>query len=200
MHVIGLTGGIATGKSTVASMLAAHGATVVDADELAHDVVRPGQPALAEIRARFGDTVIAPDGSLDRAATATIVFADEQARRDLERITHPRIAELTQQRIADAIAADAPVVIVDIPLLFENNREEMFEGVLLVYAPETVQVTRLMARDGIDADAASQRLAAQLPIEEKRQRATWVIDNRGALDATHAQVDTWWNELQAGQL
>jgi dephospho-CoA kinase len=200
MRVIGLTGGIASGKSTVAAMLASHGAAVVDADQLAREVVLPGQPALADIVARFGDGVIAPDGALDRTALGSIVFADEEARRDLERITHPRIGALTQQRIAEAIAADAPLIVVDIPLLFENNRQESFEGVLLAYAPESVQLARMMTRDGLDEAAARQRLAAQMPIEEKRQRATWIIDNSGSLDATREQLDRWWDDLINGQL
>jgi dephospho-CoA kinase len=192
MRLIGVTGGIATGKSTVDRMLAAHGALVIDADELARDVVRPGEPALDEVIARFGRGVIRPDGSLDRARLGDIVFADPDARDDLERITHPRITELTGKRIAAAIAGSAPLVAVDIPLLFENAREAMFEGVLLVYAPRAVQIQRLRERNGLDEAAAQQRLAAQLPIDEKRDRATWVIDNSGDLDATSQAVDEWW--------
>jgi dephospho-CoA kinase len=192
MRLIGVTGGIATGKSTVDRMLAAHGAVVIDADELARDVVRPGEPALDEVIARFGRGVIRPDGSLDRARLGDIVFADPDAREDLERITHPRITELTGKRIAAALAGSAPLVAVDIPLLFENAREAMFEGVLLVYAPREVQIERLRERNGLDGVAALQRLAAQLPIDEKRDRATWVIDNSGNLDATSQAVDRWW--------
>jgi dephospho-CoA kinase len=192
MRLIGVTGGIATGKSTVDRMLAAHGAVVIDADELARDVVRPGEPALDEVIARFGRGVIRPDGSLDRARLGDIVFADPDAREDLERITHPRITELTGKRIAAALAGSAPLVAVDIPLLFENAREAMFEGVLLVYAPREVQIERLRERNGLDEAEALQRLAAQLPIDEKRDRATWVIDNSGALDATSQAVDGWW--------
>lgn len=200
MHLIGLTGGIATGKSTVAQMLSARGATVINADSLAREVVEPGQPALAEIRARFGDGVIAADGSLDRTMLASIVFENVTARRDLERITHPRVRDLMQRRIAAALAADAALVVADVPLLFETNSEGFYEGVLLVYAPADVQVTRLMQRDGIDEQAARARLAAQMPIDEKRARATWVIDNTGALAATEEQVSRWWDALAAGQL
>jgi dephospho-CoA kinase len=192
MRLIGVTGGIATGKSSVDRMLAAHGAAVIDADELARDVVRPGEPALDEVIARFGRGVIRADGSLDRARLGDIVFADPDAREDLERITHPRITELTGKRIAAALAGAAPLVAVDIPLLFENAREAMFEGVLLVYAPREVQIERLRERNGLDEAAALQRLAAQLPIDEKRDRATWVIDNSGDLDATLQAVDRWW--------
>lgn len=200
MHLIGLTGGIATGKSTVARMLAARGATVINADALAREVVEPGQPALAEIRARFGDDVIATDGSLDRAMLASIVFDDVTARRDLERITHPRVRDLMQRRIADALAADAELVVADVPLLFETNGEGFYEGVLLVYAPPDVQVARVRQRDGVDEHAARARLAAQMPIDEKRERATWVIDNSGSLAETEEQVARWWDALAAGQL
>jgi dephospho-CoA kinase len=192
MRLIGVTGGIATGKSSVDRMLEAHGAVVIDADELAREVVRPGEPALEQVAARFGREMIDPDGRLDRDRLGKLVFADPQARRDLEQITHPRITELTRDRIAEALAGPAPLVAVDIPLLFENARESMFEGVLLVYAPREVQIRRLRERNGLDEPAALQRLAAQLPIEEKRDRATWVIDNSGALDATSRAVDQWW--------
>jgi dephospho-CoA kinase len=192
MRLIGVTGGIATGKTTVDRMLAAHGATVIDADELAREVVRPGEPALEEVATRFGPDVIRADGSLDRTRLGRLVFADSQARRDLEVITHPRITELMSERIATALAGPAPLVAVDIPLLFENAREAMFEGVLLVYAPPEVQVRRLRERNGLDEAAALQRLAAQLPIDDKRGRSTWIIDNSGSVDATSQAVDHWW--------
>jgi dephospho-CoA kinase len=193
MRLIGLTGGIATGKSTVDRMLAARGATVVDADELARQAVRPGEPTLDRVVERFGEDVIGPDGSLDRGRLGKIVFADPDARHDLERITHPRIIELTQERIAAAVSGVAPLVVVDIPLLFENAREGMFEGVLLVYAPADIQVRRLRERNHLDEAAARQRLGAQLPIDEKRARATWIIDNSGEDTATQRAVDAWWD-------
>src|ERR1022692_2530284 len=177
MRLIGVTGGIATGKSTVDRMLEAHGAAVIDADQLAREVVRRGEPALQEVAARFGPDVIKPDGTLDRERLGKIVFADPEARRDLDQITHPRIAELTRDRIAAALASPAPLVAVDIPLLFENARESMFEGVLLVYAPREVQVRRLRERNGLDEAAALQRLGAQPPLSQKTDRATWIIDN-----------------------
>ena len=192
MRLIGLTGGIATGKTRVAGMLAALGATVIDADSLAREVVEPGRPALAEIGERFGAVVIAADGSLDRVRLGGIVFADPRARHDLERITHPRINELMQERVAEAATRGDRVVVLDIPLLLESGRGDQFEGVLLVYATEATQVRRLMQRDGIDEPAARQRLNAQLPIEEKRRRATWIIDNDDGIEATRAQVERWW--------
>jgi dephospho-CoA kinase len=194
MRLIGLTGGMGTGKSTVARMLASRGATIIDADELAREVVRPGEPALEAIVERFGPDVLGADGSLHRTRLAGIVFDDDNARRDLERITHPRIQQLMQQRIADAFARDATVAVADIPLLFENRRGNEFEGTLLVYAPVDVQVQRMVSRDGLDEATARRRLAAQMPIDGKRQLATWVIDNSGDLAATERQVADWWAE------
>jgi dephospho-CoA kinase len=195
MRLIGLTGGIATGKSSVASMLAARGATVIDSDALAREAVLPGEPTLERVIERFGTGVLLPDGNLDRRELGKIVFADPAARHDLERITHPRIIELSQQRVAAGLASDAQLVAVDIPLLYEGERESTFPGVLVVYAPPEVQIQRLQERNGLDAAAAQQRLDAQLPIDEKRRRATWVIDNSGDLDATERQVDAWWTAV-----
>ena len=200
MHLIGLTGGIATGKSTVAAALARHGATVIDADALAREVVEPGQAALEEIAARFGSGVITADGRLDRAHLGSIVFADPAARRDLERITHPRVRDLMERRIAAALAADADLIVAEVPLLFETRSEGLYEGVMLVYAPEKMQLERLMARDGVDEATAQQRLSAQIAIDEKRARATWVIDNSGSVAMTLEQVTRWWDALLAGQL
>ncbi|HVC04875.1 MAG TPA: dephospho-CoA kinase [Candidatus Acidoferrales bacterium] len=195
MRLIGLTGGIATGKSTVDAMLAARGATVIDADALAREAVVPGEPTLERVVQRFGSDILLPDGSLDRQQLGAIVFADPTARHDLERITHPRIIELSQQRIAAGLASDAPLVSVDIPLLYEGERESTFPGVLVVYAPPEVQIQRLRERNGLDDAAARQRLDAQMPIDEKRRRATWVIDNSGDLEATERQVDAWWTAV-----
>jgi dephospho-CoA kinase len=144
------------------------------------------------VRQRFGADMVQPDGTLDRARLGAVVFADADARHDLERITHPRITVLMQERIAQALAGPAPLVAVDIPLLYENGRESLFDGVLVVYAPQDVQVRRMFERNGLDAAAAMQRLAAQMPIDDKRQRATWVIDNSGDPAATAAAVDRWW--------
>jgi dephospho-CoA kinase len=192
VRLIGLTGGIATGKSTVARLLADRGAVIVDADLLAREVVEPGSPALAEIAARFGGSVLTPEGALDRAALGAVVFADPEERRRLEAITHPRIAALMGERIAEGLASDAPLVVADIPLLFENDRDGLVEGVLLVDAPEDVQLRRLILRDGVGEAAARARVAAQMPLTEKRRRATWVIDNGGSPEQTAAQVAAWW--------
>jgi dephospho-CoA kinase len=192
VRLIGLTGGIATGKSTVARLLAGRGAVIVDADVLAREVVEPGSPALAEIAAGFGDSVLTADGALDRAALGAVVFADPAQRRRLEAITHPRIAALMGERIAAGLASEAPLVVADIPLLFEGDRVGLVEGVLLVDTPEEVQLRRLMLRDGIAEAAARARVAAQMPLAEKRRRATWVIDNSGTPEETAARVAAWW--------
>jgi dephospho-CoA kinase len=192
MRLIGLTGGIATGKSTVDAMLARRGANVIDADELAREAVQPGEPTLDRVAERFGQEVLRPDGRLDRERLGKLVFADADARHDLEAITHPRINELIRERVASALSGAAPLVVVDVPLLFEHAREGMYEGVLLVYAPVDVQLRRLHDRNHLDEAAARQRLAAQLPIDEKRARATWIIDNSGEESATQRAVDAWW--------
>lgn len=193
MRLIGLTGGIATGKSTVATLLGDRGAVIVDADLLAREVVAPGCPALEEIAAAFGAAVLTPAGELDRPALGALVFADAARRRRLEQITHPRITALMARRIADGLESAAPLVVADIPLLFENDRAGLVEGVLLVDAPEDVQLRRLMLRDALDEAAARARIAAQLPLAEKRRLATWVIDNGGTPESTAAQVATWWD-------
>lgn len=195
MRVIGLTGGIATGKSTVATLLADHGASVIDADAVAREVVVPGSPALAEITSRFGSAVIGEDGSLDRKALAAIVFSDDDARRDLEAITHPRILTRMAKMIGAAAQSEVPLVVVDIPLLFENSRESEFDGVLVVVTDEATQLQRGAVRDG---DVVA-RVAAQLPIATKRDRATWVIDNSGDRADTARQVDEWWHDNVSGR-
>jgi dephospho-CoA kinase len=197
MRLIGLTGGIATGKSTVARLLAARGAAIVDADALAREVVRPGAPAFDEVVARFGAGVLDDSGAVDRAALGAIVFADPGLLGQLEEITHPHIRALMGERIAAALRSAAPLVVADIALLFEGQRSGDFEGTLLVYAPAAVQLERLRDRDGLDDLSARQRLRAQLPIDDKRELATWVIDNSGSRESTAAQVETWWGEVVA---
>lgn len=188
MKLYGLTGGIATGKSTVTAMFRALGLPVIDADALAREVVEPGQPALAELGARFPG-VIGPDGRLDRKALGERVFADPAERAALNAITHPRIRELALQRTVELAATGAPVALYDAPLLIENRLHEGMDGVILVWCPREVQRARLMARDGLSEAQAEARLASQLPIDAKRPYATWLIDNSGALEATRAQVE-----------
>lgn len=193
--VAGLTGGIASGKSTVARMFGELGAMVVSADEIAREVVRPGMPALRDIRAAFGDDVLSSDGTLDRRRLGAVVFGDEAKRRLLERITHPRIREVMRQRIDEAAAGGSPVI-AEIPLLFESEASlALVDVVIVVYVSRDVQLARLMARDGLSQADATARIAAQLPLEDKVMRADYVIDNEGDPERTRAQVARIWQEL-----
>jgi dephospho-CoA kinase len=189
---IGLTGGIACGKSTVAAMLAARGAILVDADAIAREVVEPGSPALGEISARFGQDVILEDGSLHRKRLGELIFADADAKRDLENLLHPRIRQIMMGRMREneSLYPDK-LVVVDVPLLYESKLESWFSEVMVVYVPRETQLSRLIARDGLTTEQAERRLNAQLPIDEKKARADYVVDNQGSLSATEEQVDTF---------
>ena len=187
MRLYGLTGGIATGKSTVSAMFRAEGLPVIDADLLAREVVEPGQPALADIAARFPE-VIGPDGRLDRKKLGARIFGDAAERAALNALTHPRIQALALQRTRALAAAGEVVALYDAPLLIENKLQERMDGVILVWCAPAVQLARLTARDGLTEPEARARLASQMPIDEKRAFATWIIDNGGPLEATRAQV------------
>ena len=189
VRLLGLTGGIATGKSTAARFFLEAGARVVDADALARRVVEAGRPALGEIRATFGPGVLRPDGSLDREALGKLVFRDPEARGRLNAIVHPRVAEEAAREI-DAHRARDPgaLVVYDVPLLFEEGLEGRFDAVAVVYAPRGEQLRRLMARDGLAEEAARARLAAQMDIEEKARRADFLLDNRGPAEELGRQV------------
>ncbi len=195
--VLGLTGGIASGKSAVGELLRARGAVIVDADRVARQVVEPGQPALAELVARFGADILDGDGRLDRKRLAARVFADPAARADVGRITHPRIAAASQAEIARAAAAGAPVVFYEAALLVENQVHKGLDGLIVVAAPVAVQRERLKLRDSVDDVSADARLAAQLPLEDKLAVATWVIDNSGDRAQLERQVDLLWRALEA---
>ena len=195
--VIGLTGGIAAGKSAVARLLRERGAAVVDADELARRVVAPGEPALAEIVQRFGSEVLSADGTLDRKKLGAIVFADGAARAALNQMTHPRIAARAQEDIAAAARHGARVVFYEAALLVENGVHRMLDGLIVVAAPEPVQVQRLIGRDHLTEDEARARIAAQLPLEDKIAVATWVIHNDADLDALARRVDEVVAEIEA---
>lgn len=188
MRVFGLTGGIASGKSTVTAMFREAGVPVIDADALAREVVEPGQPALEEIARRFPGTVTA-EGRLDRAKLGALVFSDASARALLNAITHPRIQALALERTAALADRGAPVALYDAALLIENRLHEAMDGVILVACPVEVQRARLMQRNGLTAAEADQRIASQMPLEQKRPFATWVIDNGGTLAQTRAQVN-----------
>lgn len=190
---IGLTGGIASGKSAVADLLAARGAVIVDADVLAREVVEPGTPGLAAIERRFGAEVLRPDGTLDRAKLGAIVFSDAAARADLNEIVHPavrrRAAELT------AAAPEGAVVVQVIPLLVETGQADAFDLVVLVDADPAVQLGRLMLRNGLSRADAEARVAAQASRAERLAAADVVLDNDGDLAALESQVDALWRCL-----
>lgn len=195
--LVGLTGGIGTGKSTVSAMLRELGATVVDADEAARAVVEPGTEGLRQVVAEFGTEVLAADGSLDRPRLAAIVFNNPDRRARLQQITWPLVALWMAERTQAALARGDRVVVHDIPLLFENPaRRGAYELVILVYAPPQVALRRLVERGMAEADARA-RIAAQMPIEDKRRLADAVIDNSGSLEATRAQVESIWTEITA---
>jgi dephospho-CoA kinase len=197
LKLVGLTGGIGTGKSTVAGMLRARGVPVIDADVLAREVVEPGQPALAEIQ-QVWPQVLRPDGSLDRGKLGAVVFADPEARRRLEAITHPRIQERALAQARALAAAGHRLAFYEASLLVESGRHRQYDGLVVVTAPEEQQIARVAARDGRGRDAALARVRAQLPAEEKRRVATHLIDNAGDLAATERQVDALLVELSGG--
>ena len=188
MITVGLTGGIATGKTLVASMLRDEGIPVFDADQTARDIVEPGQPAWQDIVKAFGRGVLGPDDKLDRAKLAAIVFSDASKRKELEKITHPRIREVIGDKILGVAMKGGDVAVVDAALMIETGWADEFAGVIVVDVPESVQLERLMSRDGMSEADAKKRIAAQMPLAEKRTHATWVIDNGGTLDETRAQV------------
>jgi dephospho-CoA kinase len=195
--LVGLTGGIASGKSVVAARLAEHGAVVVDADKIAREVVEPGTPGLARIAEEFGPDVIAPDGSLDRAALGAIIFADEAKRAALNAITHPAILELSQRRFAEAGAADPDAVVVyDVPLLSEVRGKSEFDVVVVVSAPEETRIERMVSLRGMSREEAEKRIASQVPEEQRRALADILIESGGTLEQTLAQADEVWGRLR----
>ncbi|MCC6746278.1 MAG: dephospho-CoA kinase [Deltaproteobacteria bacterium] len=193
--LVGLTGGIAAGKTTVAEVFAELGAGVVDADRLAREVTAPGAPALVEIVRVFGHEVLGADGSLDRAALGRRVFVDPAERAKLEAITHPAIAAASAARLEQLRDAGAPLLIYEAALLVETGRYRQMDRLVVVTATEEVRVARLMARNGFTRADALARLAAQLPEEEKVRVADYVVDNSGALAETRRQVEAVWRAL-----
>ncbi|GAA0133714.1 dephospho-CoA kinase [Paenibacillus sp. YSY-4.3] len=190
---IGLTGGIATGKSTVSQMLVTRGAALIDADVIAREVMEPGHPVLQAVQERFGPDVIHDDGTLNRKKLGEIVFADPEKLKALNGLTHPAIRAEMRQRMADHEAADPKrLVVVDIPLLYESGLETMFEQVMVVYVPREVQLNRLMQRDGLTLEQAEARIRAQMDIEEKKERADILIDNSLGMDKTELQIEDFW--------
>jgi len=204
-RVVALSGGIGTGKSTVAAMLRARGAVVIDADEIVHRLQAPGAPLLGELAEAFGPEILDAHGALDRKRLAAIVFADPEARRRLNAIVHPKVGLEMARQLDAARRAGAPLVVLDIPLLFESRAAGAaggasalpFEATILVYAPRAVQIARTVARDGCTEAEAEARVAAQMPIDEKRALADHVIDNGGDLADTERQVEALWRKLTA---
>jgi dephospho-CoA kinase len=199
VRLIGLTGGIASGKSTFAAALRARGVPVVDADALARAAVAPGSAALAEIERAFGPDVLAADGSLDRRRMAALVFADDAARRRLEAITHPAVRRAMAEETARLSAQGHDLAFYDTPLLFEVGLEAVVDAVVVVFAPPHVQRERLAARDGLGRAQADARLAAQLPIDEKAARADFVVENVGAPADLGEKADRLLADLRAGR-
>jgi len=193
---VALTGGIATGKTYCLARLAALGAPVIDADHLAREAVAPGAPGLAAVAARFGPGVLAPDGTLDRARVAALVFADPAARRDLERIIHPIVYRGISEWAAGLAAAGRPLAVADVPLLYETGHDRDFDRVVVAACAPDLQVRRLAERNRLDEPEARRRLAAQWPIERKRAAADYVIDTGGTFDETDRQVENVWRALQ----
>ncbi|MCU1688745.1 MAG: dephospho-CoA kinase [Pseudonocardiales bacterium] len=196
---VGLTGGMGSGKSAVSSLLASHGAVIVDHDKTARDIVKPGRAALRLIAERFGPEVLLPDGSLNRPALAGLVFnGDENARKDLNRITHPRIGRSTREQYNRALArlGDQAIVIQDSPLLYETNAQIRYIGVIVVEAPVELRIQRLQAGRGIDAEEARKRIAVQASDEQRRTIARWVVVNDGDMDDLAVKVGELWAALQ----
>ncbi len=187
--LVGLTGGIATGKSTVSAMLRRLGCMIIDADVLAREVVAPGEPALTEIVREFGPAVLQPDGTLDRKALGAIVFGDADRRRRLEAITHPAIRARFAARLA-ALEAEGfdGIVVFDAAVIVESGGHRMLDRLIVVVTDEATELGRLVARDGIDVAEARRKIASQMPLTEKAKLADHVIDNSGDRAATEAQV------------
>ncbi len=197
MFIIGLTGGIASGKSTVAKMLVEKGACLIDADRLAREVVEPGRPAWRDIVEWLGDAILLPDRNLDRARLAEIVFNDRSKLEKLNRIVHPRVGERFGALTEEIKKRDPDAVVVyDIPLLIEAGMQKIVDLVLLVYVTPEIQASRLQQRDGISRAAAEARIKAQKPLEEKKELADVIIDNSGAEAETARQVDRFWQNLK----
>ncbi|MBW3574990.1 MAG: dephospho-CoA kinase [Actinobacteria bacterium] len=195
MRVVGLTGALGSGKSTVAALLAARGAVVLDADAVTRDLQRPGQPVHGAIVERFGSAVVRPDGGLDRRALAGVVFADAAALAELEALVHPAVHAVIDGQLADLAGTEA-VVVLDVPLLLESDHYRV-DGVVVVDCPPEVALRRLVEERGMSGDDARARLARQLPREERLARADVVVDNSGTLQALERRVEQVWTWIHA---
>ncbi len=195
--VVGLTGGIATGKSTVSNMFRQLGAPIVDADRIARWAVEPDRPAWLDLVAYFGEEILLPDRTVNRVKLGEIVFSDALKRDKLNRIVHPRVREESEKQIRQYLEADPKrPVIQDVPLLIETGLHSKMDKVIVVYADEPTQLRRLMERNDLSEKEAMQRIRAQMPIEAKRVYADYIIDNRGSIEETREQVIQIWEELK----
>lgn len=197
MRHLALTGGIGSGKSTVAKFFAERGATIIDADAISRSVMEPGQQVLAEVVETFGQQLLDDAGRLDRQALANIVFNDDEARQKLNAIVHPAVRAESKRQREQALAADPEhaVIIQDIPLLVETGQAKSYDGVIVVHANQETRLKRLIESRGMDADDAQARIAAQATDEQRAAVADWLIDNSGSLENTAAQVEAVWEEL-----
>lgn len=200
MRIIGLTGGIASGKTTVARMLTELGAVIVDADQISRDAVKPGAPALDSIIKEFGADMVRPDGTLDRTRLAQVVFGDPAARKRLESILHPAIARLAEQKLNELREAGTALVFYVAPLLIEAGALSRVDEVWVVHVDRATQLRRLMDRDGISEQEALQRIAAQMPMEEKRAYGKVVIENRAGIESTRDEIRRIWEREITGRL
>jgi dephospho-CoA kinase len=192
---VALTGGIATGKSYVATRLREAGVPIVDADVLSREVVAPGSPGLSAVRKRFGPDAVRRDGTMDRVRVGQIVFKDKRARLDLEAIIHPAVQKAINE-FFDDLPKRTPFAVADVPLLYETGREKEFQAVIVVACPREMQLQRLMERNKLSKEDAERRLNAQLPIDQKVKKATYVIRTDGTFDETNAQVDALIAQLR----
>jgi len=195
VKVIGLTGGIATGKSTVASLLRELGAKVIDADDLAREIVQPGQEAWKETVDAFGSEILRQDKTIDRETLRKKIFQDEAARKKLESITHPRIRALAQARIQQLATEEADLIVYEAPLLFENQVHLWLRPVILVACDLEIQKRRLRERDGLDEEEIQRHLQAQMPLQEKRKLADFIIENNGDIEDLRRQVRQVWQKI-----
>lgn len=195
--ILGLTGGIATGKSTVTGMLRERGIPVIDADQIAREVVEPGKPAYDAIIGHFGRDILLADGQIDRKKLGEIVFSDESERQKLNAIVHPEVRRVMREEAETAERNGASIVFMDIPLLYESKLQYMVEKIVVVYAPAAMQLARMMERDELEEEQAQKRLRAQFPIDQKREEADFLIDNSRSREETERQVEDMLAEIRA---
>ena len=198
-RVFGLTGGIACGKSTVAQFMASLGAYIIDADQISREVVRPGSVGFSRVVEAFGQTIIDTSGHISRSMLGQIIFAQPEARSQLEGILHPLIASESARKIAEAMATDVPVILYEAALLIESGRADTFRPLIVVWSKPSVQRLRLKQRDQLSDDEITQRLNSQMPIDEKKRLGDHVIENNGTLEALREQTQHLWHEINTVQ-